>query len=69
MPVFAYRYTHDNRVLYVSALPGEGGADWGYTTRFEGVNGMDKAKPLSPYWWRRFAADMRKCGNVAFCHA
>ena len=67
--VIAYRLAQDGSPLYVSALPGEGGADWGFTSRAEGRNGFDKAKPLTAYWWKRFAADMRRCGSVAFCHS
>ena len=39
---------------YVEAVPGEGGADWGYT------GSASRAKPLSPYWQRRFRADMER---------
>ena len=66
-PVLAYKFASDNSVLYVSALPGEGGADWGFTTNPKGHNGLDKAKPLSRYWWQRFAKNERDCGRCAFC--
>jgi hypothetical protein len=46
-------------MLYVAALPGRGGVDWGYTA--EGF----KALPLSRYWQRRFAADCARVGSVA----
>jgi hypothetical protein len=45
--------------LYVREMPHEGpdgGPDWGYT------DDPGKATPLSPYWYRRFAADMRRVG-------
>jgi hypothetical protein len=65
--VIAYRFQQDGSMLYVAQRPGEGGKDWGYTKHPEGVNGLDKAQPLSAYWWKRFAADMRRCNTVAFC--
>jgi hypothetical protein len=54
---------------YVSDLPGHAGnkritetaernSDWGYTSD------RAKALPLSVYWQRRFAADMRRVGGV-----
>ncbi len=65
------------RPFYVSALPGQNGADWGYTltpegTRFWQADGgpdgrgawvqLDKALPLSPYWQRRFRCDCERTG-------
>ena len=47
------------RTYYVEALPGQGGADWGYTTD------PAKALPLSFYWQRRFNADCNRVGAVA----
>ncbi len=44
---------------FVSEKPGEGGVDWGY------VLTAAEAKPLSTYWARRFAADMRRVGDTA----
>lgn len=46
-----------NKVFYVSELPGQGGADWGYTDR------PNQAIELSKYWQRRFVADMRRVGS------
>jgi len=47
-----------SRVLwYVDSLPGEGGVDWGYT------GSSSKARTLTPYWQRRFAATMRHLGE------
>jgi hypothetical protein len=46
-------------LFYVSELPGEGGIDWGYTTD------ASKARLLSAYWQRRFAADCRRCNAEA----
>jgi hypothetical protein len=43
---------------YVSEVPGDGGVDWGYVTD------RAKALPLSPYWQRRFRADMRRVAAV-----
>lgn len=39
-----------------NGLPGQGGADWGWTDK------PSEAMALSPYWQRRFRADMRRCG-------
>lgn len=44
---------------YVQNVPGNGGADWGYTT-----NRADAAA-LSNYWARRFAADCDRVGSSA----
>ena len=41
---------------YVSELPGQGGVDWGYN------KSADKAIKLTPYWQKRFRADMRRVG-------
>ena len=38
-------------VLWVTHLPGDGGMDWGYSSKSE------DALPLSTYWQRRFRAD------------
>jgi hypothetical protein len=77
LPPFAICYcTHPKqphrRALYVSALPGENGADWGYTpdregtpnplAHYDGPARLDVAKPLNRYWQRRFAADCRRVG-------
>jgi hypothetical protein len=48
-----------NNTYWVSDLPGHGGKDWGYTLDSR------KAIHLSPYWQRRFAADMRRVGYEA----
>lgn len=40
---------------YVQLLPGDGGKDWGWTTKRE------QAKPITQYWQRRFMADSRRC--------
>lgn len=40
------------KTFYVAATPGQGGKDWGYETE------SGKAIPISPYWKRRFMADM-----------
>lgn len=48
-----------NPTWYVSHLPGEGGVDWGWDDR------PSHAKPLSPYWQRRFCADMAYVGTRA----
>jgi hypothetical protein len=45
--------------LYVRETP-TGGSDWGYVDR------RADAAPLSPYWQRRFRADMIRVGSVAF---
>jgi hypothetical protein len=41
-------------VFYVRELPGDGGADYGYTEE------PGKAVPISAYWMRRFRADMNR---------
>lgn len=46
-----------NKTFYVANLPGEGGVDWGWDDR------ASHARKLSPYWQRRFAADMRYIGD------
>jgi hypothetical protein len=46
-------------VLYVDSVPGDGGADWGYSSNSQ------NAKVLSPYWQRRFRADMERVGASA----
>ena len=57
--------------LYVSHLPGEAGADWGYTSKPEGTPALwpgsgllDVAKPLNRHWQRRFRADCRRVGET-----
>jgi hypothetical protein len=65
-PVLAYTHMNDGAPVWVSQVPGEGGADWGYTTREKGHNGCDVAKPLSKYWWQRFAKDQARVGRCAF---
>ena len=50
---------------YVAHLPGEGGVDWGYSSNGPGKGTLDDAKPLSPYWQRRFKADMQRLGDSA----
>lgn len=56
----AYRYwSKAVPIFYVAQVPGEAGADWGYVTE------AAKAKPLNPYWQRRFAADCRAVGVTA----
>lgn len=44
------------KTLYIGNLPGDGGVDWGWTEK------RSEAKPLTPYWQRRFKADRRRCG-------
>jgi hypothetical protein len=66
-PVYAYTFhTPTSPPAYVSALPGDGGADWGYTNRIEGNRGFDKALPLSKFHWQRFAKACRDCNRAAF---
>lgn len=50
----AYAQWND-RLFYVSELPGEGGKDWGYTTD------ASQAKQLSQYWVRRWNAHGKHC--------
>lgn len=45
--------------FYVAQLPGDDGVDWGYTEK------PSQAKPLTPYWQRKFAADCRRVGYEA----
>lgn len=47
---------HKRASWYVESLPGDGGVDWGYTTK------VDQAIPLSPYWQKRFRANCRAVG-------
>lgn len=47
---------HKRQSWYVESLPGDGGVDWGYTTK------VDQAIPLSPYWQKRFRANCRAVG-------
>lgn len=42
--------------LYVGLVQGDGGKDWGWT------HSRAEAKPLTPYWQRRYRADRRACG-------
>jgi hypothetical protein len=60
-PALAHRSraAHSGQVMWVDSVPGEGGVDWGYTPHSEG------AKALSPYWQRRFAADMSRVNDGA----
>jgi len=56
----AYRWDKVRKCpWYVSATPGDGGVDWAYT------GNRSEAIVLSPYWQKRFAADMRRVGDVA----
>ncbi len=70
LPCNAIAHTQWNRrIFYVSKLPGDGGADWGFTNKAEGTRmlvigrtqnedtwqQLDQAKALTPYWQRRFA--------------
>lgn len=67
-PRIAWRYWSAAKpVFYVSQLPGQGGKDWGYTDKPQGVgpDKLDRAIPLSPYWQKRFAADCRRAGVEA----
>lgn len=57
--MIASRMYLPNVRFYVAQLPGEGGADWGYTTDAR------KAIALSRYWARRFASDCRRMGSRA----
>lgn len=43
----AYRF-NGRSPEYVAQLPGDGGVDWGYTSK------ISKAIDLSEYWMRRF---------------
>ena len=45
--------------FYAAQVPGDGGKDWGYTEK------QEQALPLTPYWQRRFARDMERCGRSA----
>lgn len=45
-----------NEVWYVSHLPGQGGKDWGYTTKHA------DSILVTEYWKNRFLSDMRKVG-------
>ena len=57
----AYRFMSVNSApMYVSELPGEGGADWGYT--YDSA----KARILNRNQWQSFAKDMRLCNSAAF---
>lgn len=49
----------DGALYYVSHFPGEGGKDWGYDKN------PSKAKRASPYWVKRFRADMQRVGKSA----
>lgn len=81
LPALAICYqTHPKQphrpIFYASALPGELGKDWGYTTKPEGVRhydpelcdfrAYDAAKPLTPYWQRRFRRNCERTG-MSFC--
>ena len=54
----AYRAA-ERGLWYVANLPGDQGVDWGYSPK------VNQALPLSPYWQRRFAADMRRVNAKA----
>lgn len=77
LPALAICYqTHPKQphrpIFYVSQTPGEDGPGWGYTTKREGVElydyekgihrAYDAAKPLSPYWQRRFRVNCEQTG-------
>jgi len=60
-----WRLGNDNRIDYVSEVPGDGGVDWGYTWD------RKKALPLSMFQLRCFESDMdgihaRGVGKVAY---
>ena len=60
--MLAYRVWNPNKPwqrFYAAQHPGEDGVDWGYVTD------RAKARNLSPYWERRFAANARRCGDEA----
>lgn len=44
---------------YVAQLPGEGGVDWGYSTK------RTDARPMSIYWRQRFESDMARVKQIA----
>lgn len=41
---------------FVGSVQGDGGKDWGWT------HNRAEAKPLTPYWQRRYRTDRRACG-------
>ena len=45
--------------FYVAQVKGDGGKDWGYTTKINDAIG------LSPYWQRRFKNDCEHCNSTA----
>lgn len=61
MATYAYR-TGSRGTLWISALPGDGGVDWGYGHAPGDPSPYDHAVPLTPYWLRRARADARFCG-------
>lgn len=58
----AYRISPHNKWerWYVSHVPGEEGAGWGWVTK------SSQAKDLSVYWQRRFAKDMQRVNTQAY---
>lgn len=50
---------HIQERLYVAALPGDGGTDWGYSSD------PTKAIYLNFYWQRRFAENCRLTNGAA----
>lgn len=74
MNAYAYRTDFDGTPWYVSQLPAKKGSKralrdgvgWGYTSKIEGNNGLDKAIPLTPYWARRFRCETRRAGHYAY---
>ncbi len=51
--ILAYRFTNRGAPMYVESVPGDGGVDWGYTTKRE------NALLLNAYFAKRFASDSR----------
>ena len=47
-------------LFYVAQVPGDDGVDWGYVTD------RAKALPLNQYFMRRFVADCRRAGTIAY---
>ena len=69
-PRLAWRYwSKAMPILYVAQLPGNNGADYGYTEKRKGTLSrgemLDAAIPLSPYWQKRFKAHCSRMGVVA----
>ena len=57
--LIASRQWNARTLFYVAQVPGDMGADWGYTTE------RAKALPLNRHFAKLFAADCRAVGSVA----